>query len=118
MTTAPMQPMFLLIELFTVIQLVRFWLVLLSRGYFGICIRTFTIAFLVDFAALALFASQIVLGVKWLAGEPSTVLTFVVFGAFFALIAMNCLGRLEHDSATRTIVALNALGNPASRIHL
>ena len=33
MTTAYIQPMFLLIELFAVIQLVRFWLELHSRGY-------------------------------------------------------------------------------------
>ena len=117
MTTAIMQPMFLLIEMFAVIQLARFWLTLRSRGYFGVCVSTYTVAFLTDVAAVLLFASHLALTAKGLLMESSSVLPFLVFGAFFLLVSVNCRGRLEHDSATRTIVALNALFNPASRIH-
>lgn len=116
MTTAPMQPMFLLIEMFAVIQLARFWFSLYRKGYFGLCVNAYTIAFLVDIAALILFASQLALAVKGLLGEPSNVLPYFVFGTFFVWALVNCGGRLEHDSATRTIAALNGIAKPASRI--
>lgn len=116
MTTAAMQPMFLLIEMFAVIQLVRFWLSLRRKGYFGLCLNTYTVAFLADLAVLLLFASQLALAVKGLLGEPSNVLPYFVFGAFFVWVSVNCRGRLEHDSATRTIAALNAIAPPVSRI--
>ena len=121
MTTAYIQPMFLLIEFFAVIQLVRFWWALHSRGYFGQTTRMFWLALLADTAAVLLFAAQLSLALNgWLGlgEEPAGFWAYLVFGSFLGLVWVNCRGRLEHDSATRTIVALNALNYPASRIHL
>lgn len=121
MTSAYIQPMFLLIELFAVIQLVRFWLALHSKGYFGQTTRMFFIALLADTAAALLFATQFSLALKgWLGlgNEPAGFWAYLVFGSFLGLVWVNCRGRLEHDSATRTIVALNAMNSHASRIHL
>lgn len=116
MTSAPMQPMFLLIELFAVIQLARFWLSLRRKGYFGVCVNAYTVAFLVDLAAFLLFAAQLALAVGGLLGKPPGTLPYFVFGAFFVWASVNCRGRLEHDSATRTIAALKAITAPTSRI--
>lgn len=121
MTTAHIQPMFLLIELFAVIQLVRFWWTLHSRGYFGQAARMFCIAFLADATTGLLFATQLSLALNgWLdlGDKPAGFLVYLTFGAFVGLVRVNCWGRLEHDSAMRAIVALNAMNNPASRIHL
>lgn len=121
MTTAYIQPMFLLIELFAVIQLIRFWWALHSRGYLGQTTRMFFIALLADAAAVLLFAAQLSLALNgWLdlGDEPAGFWAYLIFGSFLGLVRVNCRGRLEHDSATRTIVALNAMNNPASRIHL
>ena len=121
MTTAYIQPMFLLIELFAVIQLVRFWLELHSRGYLRQTTRMFLFALVADSAATSLFDAQLSLALNgWLglSREPAGFWAYLVFGSFLGLVWMNCRGRLEHDSATRTIVALNALNSPAPRIYL
>lgn len=121
MTTAYIQPMFLLIELFAVIQLVRFWLALHGKGYFGQITRMAWIALLADMAAALLFAAQLSLALNgWLdlGKEPSGFWAYLIFGSFLGLVWVNCRGRLEHDSALRAIVWLNAFNNPASRIHL
>lgn len=121
MTTAYIQPMFLLIEFFAVIQLVRFWWALHSRGYFGKTTRMFFVALVADSTAIALFVAQLSLALNgWLglSREPAGFWAYLVFGSFLGLVWVNCRGRLEHDSATRTIVALNAMNSPVSRIRL
>lgn len=121
MTTAYIQPMFLLIELFAVIQLVRFWWALHDRGYFRQTTRMFFVALVTDTTAVALFVTQLALALNGWLGlgyELAGFWVYLVFGSFLALVMVNCRGRLEHDSATRTIVALNALNSPAPRVYL
>lgn len=128
MPTAYIQPMFLLIELFAVIQLVRFWVAIQNTGYFSLVISRYHTAFISDFMAVFLFVVQLVIALHdWLgfpldalgiASESTGASTWLVFGSFFALVWVNCRGRLEHDSATRTIVVLNALNDSVSRTHL
>ncbi len=128
MSTAQIQPMMLLIELFAVIQLVRFWLAIQSKGYFDPIIRQYHAAFIADCMAAFLFVVQLVIALHdWLglpldalgiASNTTSAVSWIVFGSFFALVWVNCRGRLEHDSATRTLVALNALDAPISKIHL
>lgn len=127
MPTAYIQPMFLLIELFAVIQLVRFWVAIQSTGYFSLVISRYYTAFMSDCMAVFLFVVQLVIALHdWLglpldalgiASKSTGVVTWLVFGTFLALVWVNCRGRLEHDSATRTIVVLNALNGSVSRIH-
>jgi hypothetical protein len=121
MSTAQIQPMMLVIELLAVIQLVRFWRAIQSRGYFDPIIRQYHTAFMADCMAAFLFVVQLVIALHDWLGLPLDALgiaTWVVFGSFFALVWVNCRGRLEHDSATRTLVALNALDALISKIHL
>ena len=128
MSTAQIQPMMLVIELFAVIQLVRFWVAIQRRGYFDPIIRRYHTAFMADCMAAFLFVVQLVIASHdWLgvpldalgiASDTTSALTWVVLGSFFALVWVNCRGRLEHDSATRTLAALNALAAPASKVYL
>lgn len=125
MSSAFIQPMFLLIELFAVIQLVRFWAAIQSTGYFSVVIGRYHTAFMADCMAVFLFTVQLIIALnEWfgmpldaigIANKPAAITTWAVFGSFFALVWVNCRGRLEHDSATRTIVVLNTLNQHSSR---
>lgn len=127
MPTAYIQPMLLLIEFFAVIQLVRFWVGIQGMGYFSLVISRFHTAFMTDVMAVFLFLVQLLVALHdWfglsldalgIAGNSTGFVTWLVFGSFLALVWVNCRGRLEHDSATRTIVVLNALNGSVSRIH-
>ncbi|MCO5055463.1 EexN family lipoprotein [Thermomonas sp.] len=93
MTSAPMQPMFLLIELFAVIQLARFWLSLRRKGYFGVCVNAYTVAFLVDLAAFLLFAAQLRTGGWWASRKATRHASLLSGSSRFVWASVNCRGR-------------------------
>lgn len=127
MPTAYIQPMFLLIELFAVIQLVRFWVAIQSTGYFSLVISRYYTAFMSDCVAVFLFAVQLVIALHdWfglpldalgIASKSTGVVTWLVFGSFLALSCSSRPRQFTQTSATRTIVVLNALNGSVSRIH-
>lgn len=116
------------LELFTVIQLVRFWKALYHRGFFDPAIRRFHTAFLADCMVLFIFAVQLLLALHDWMGLPLTelgihvkstaVLTWLVFAWFMAWVWMHCRGRLDYDSPQRAIAALALVSVSMSRIQL
>lgn len=98
-----------------------------STGCFSLVICRFYTAFMADVMAVFLFLVQLLVALhNWfglsfdalgIASNSTGVVTWLVFGSFLALVWVNCRGRLEYDSATRTIVVLNALNGSVSRIH-
>ena len=70
MPTAYIQPMFLLIELFAVLQLVRFWVSIQNTGYFSAVISRYYTAFMSDCMAVFLLVVQLVISLHDWLGLP------------------------------------------------
>ena len=117
-----------LLELFTVIQLARFWKTIHRRGFFDPAIRRFHTAFLADCMVLFIFVVQLLLALHdWLCFplaelgihvKSTAVLTWLVFAWFVAWVWMHCRGRLDYDSPQRAIAALSLVSGSTSRIQL
>lgn len=127
MSTAMLQAPMLVIELLAAIQLIRFWQAIRRTGYFDPIISQFYPSFLADCMVLFLFVVQLLLAFQDWFGlpleavgivNPSPFLPWLIFGSFFALVWMHCRGRLDHDSAQRTIAVLKAVSSQSSRIEL
>jgi len=118
----------LLLELFAAIQLFRFWKTLHASGHFDDVVRRFYNAFLIDCAVALLFMAQLYFSLQeWtgfsLASQLPAVgvtraVAILIFACFFFIVQMYCRGRLDHDSAARTVAALKGMKPASNRIEV